>query len=48
LETLSPALKTTVEQVRQYSPFLCTDRALEQELRRCLELIRKQHWDLYD
>ena len=47
LETLSPVLKTTVEQVRQYSPFLCTDRALEQELRLCLELIRKQHWDLY-
>jgi len=47
LETLSPALKTTVEQVRQYSPFLCTDRALEQELRLCLELIRKQYWDLY-
>ena len=46
-EALSPALKTTVEQVRQYSPFLSTDRALEQELRLCLELIRKQHWDLY-
>ena len=47
LEALSPALKTTFEQVRQYSPFLSTDRALEQELRLCLELIRKQHWDLY-
>jgi len=46
-EALSPALKSTVEQVRQYSPFLSTDRALEQELRLCLELIRKQHWDLY-
>ncbi len=47
-EVLSPALKTTVEQLRQYSPFLSTDRALEHELRLCLELIRKQHWDLYD
>lgn len=47
-ESLSPALKTTVEQLRQYSPFLSTDRALEQELRLCLELISKQHWDLYD
>ena len=47
-EALSPALKTTIEQVRQHSPFLSTDRALEQELRLCLELIRKQHWDLYD
>ena len=48
IQALSPALKTTVEQLRQYSPFLSTDRALEQELRLCLELIRKQHWDLYD
>ena len=47
-EALGPALKTTVEQVRQFSPFLSADRALEQELRLCLELIRKQHWDLYD
>ena len=46
-ETLSPALKTTIEQLRQHSPFLSTDRALELELRLCLELIRKQHWDLY-
>ena len=44
---LSPALKNTVDQVRQYSPFLRTDRALEQELRTCLALTRKQFWDLY-
>ncbi|MDD5410598.1 MAG: histidine ammonia-lyase, partial [Methylobacter sp.] len=48
VEALSPDLKNTVEQVRQHSPFLSTDRALEQELRLCLELIRKQHWHLYD
>ncbi len=47
LETLSPALKTTVQSVRQFSPFLNTDRALEHELRECLVLIRKQHWLLY-
>ncbi|MFZ2170179.1 MAG: aromatic amino acid ammonia-lyase [Methylococcaceae bacterium] len=47
-EALSPALKTTVEQLRQHSPFLSTDRALEQELRHCLELIQNQYWDLYE
>jgi histidine ammonia-lyase len=47
-EDLSLDLKATVDQLREYSPFLSTDRALEQELRLCLELIRKQHWDLYE
>ena len=47
-EALSPALKTTIDQLRQYSPFLSNDRALEGELRLCLELIRQQHWKLYD
>jgi histidine ammonia-lyase len=45
-ESLSPALNATVEQLRQYSPFLSADRALEQEMRTCLELTRKQYWDL--
>ena len=48
LELLSPALQNTVKMVRQFSPFLSTDRALEQELRQCLVLIRQQHWHLYD
>jgi histidine ammonia-lyase len=48
LEALSPALKNTVKFVRQFSPFLSTDRALEHELRQCLALIRQQHWQLYD
>ena len=47
LQTLSPALKKTVEQVRQHSTFLTTDRALEQELRTCLALTRQEFWDLY-
>ena len=48
LETLSPALQHTVKQLREYSPFLKADRALEAELRQCLELSRGQHWYLYD
>ena len=48
VDALSPALKNTVKQLREHSPFLGTDRALEQELRLCLKLIRKQHWELYD
>lgn len=48
VDSLSPALIKTVKQVREHSPFLATDRALEQELRLFLELIRKRHWDLYE
>ncbi|MCX7102740.1 MAG: aromatic amino acid lyase, partial [Methylobacter sp.] len=48
LETLSPALQNTVKDLRVYSPFLKADRALEAELRQCLELTSKQHWDLYN
>jgi histidine ammonia-lyase len=47
VDKLSPALQKTVKQLREHSPFLSGDRALEQELRLCLELVRKQHWDLY-
>jgi len=47
LDALSPALQNTVKQLRLHSPFLSTDRMLEQELRSCLELTRKQHWNLY-
>ncbi|MGZ8916329.1 MAG: HAL/PAL/TAL family ammonia-lyase [Methylobacter sp.] len=48
MEALSPALQETVKLVRHASPFLSTDRALEQELRASLALIRQQHWQLYD
>lgn len=48
MDRLSPALQHTVKQLREHSPFLSADRALEQELRLCLELVRKQHWDLYE
>jgi len=40
-------LRKTVQQLREHSSFLSVDRALEQELRQCLELVRKQYWDLY-
>jgi histidine ammonia-lyase len=48
VDKLSPALQKIVLQLREHSSFLSVDRALEQELRLCLELIRKQHWELYD
>jgi histidine ammonia-lyase len=48
VEALSPALKNTVKQLREQSPFLSADRALEPELRQCLALMRTQHWVLYD
>jgi histidine ammonia-lyase len=48
LDTLSTALQQTVQSVRDFSPFLSADRALEHELRACLVHIRQQHWQLYD
>ncbi|WP_411725911.1 HAL/PAL/TAL family ammonia-lyase [Methyloglobulus sp.] len=45
---LSPGLIMTITQVREHVPFLDTDRALEQALRLCLQLIRDQHWSLYE
>jgi histidine ammonia-lyase len=40
-------LQQTIKQVRQVSPKLNADRALEQELRQCIKLIHKQNWQLY-
>ncbi len=47
-EILSPNLQKTIKQVRDKINFLETDRAMEQELRLCIQLIRKRHWSLYD
>ena len=47
-EALSPALKATIQSVRGFSLFLSMDRPLEQELRECLVLMRKQYWPLYE
>ena len=48
IESISPALQSTIRLVREISPSLLADRALENELRACLVLIRQQHWPLYD
>lgn len=45
---LSAGIQRTMDQVRAFIPFLDTDRPLEEELRLCLQLIRKRHWELYD
>ncbi len=42
-----PALQATLKQVREQSAFLSGDRGLEPDLRRCLESIRQQRWQLY-
>lgn len=42
------SLQATMAQVRTRIPFLETDRALEQELRLCLRLIRDRYWSLYE
>lgn len=47
-DTLTPALQQTITQLRQQSPFLSNDRALDQELRHCVQLIRTHYWQLYD
>ncbi len=47
-ELLSAELQTTVKQLRAKISFLETDRAMEQELRLCIQLIRKRHWSLYE
>jgi histidine ammonia-lyase len=47
-EALSPALQKTCAQVREQAAFLSADRAMEQELRLCIGLIRERHWMLYE
>lgn len=46
-EPLGMALDGTISEVRQISPFLSADRALDGELRQCLAVIGKQTWQLY-
>jgi histidine ammonia-lyase len=47
-QPLSTNLTTIIAQVREHVRFLDTDRALEQTLRLGVQLIRAQHWKLYD
>jgi len=44
---LTSHLQTTITQVREQVNFLTTDRALEKDLRLCLQLIQQRHWILY-
>ena len=46
--TLSPELQNMVKQVRNEFHFLETDRALDNELRHCVQLIKDRHWKLYE
>ncbi|WP_305909466.1 aromatic amino acid ammonia-lyase [Methylomarinum sp. Ch1-1] len=46
--SLSEGLRETMAQVRGRIPLLDGDRALEQELRLGVQLIRERHWRLYD
>ncbi len=45
---LSLGLGKTMSQVREKFSLLETDRAMESDLRRCVQLIRQRHWQLYD
>jgi histidine ammonia-lyase len=47
-QLLSENLSITMSQVREHVPFLEVDRALEQDLRLCLQLMRDQYWSLYE
>lgn len=45
---ISLELDETMQQVREKFSFLKSDRALEKELRDCIQLIRQRHWKLYE
>ena len=46
--TVGDTLQFTMNQMRNHVPFLQADRALESELRVCVDLIRQHYWSLYD
>ncbi|MDM3869852.1 aromatic amino acid ammonia-lyase [Porticoccus sp. W117] len=49
LQSELPAeLADTVAQIREVTPFLKEDRALEKELRQGLDEVRQRNWELYD
>ncbi|MCK4840967.1 MAG: aromatic amino acid lyase [Methylococcales bacterium] len=45
---LSADVKKTMSELRQQISFLETDRALDKELRACMQLIRNRSWSLYE
>ncbi len=47
-ECLGDELQQTIAEFRQHFAFLENDRALDKELRQCVDLIRQRHWSVYD
>ncbi len=47
-ECLGDELQQTIAEFRQHFAFLENDRALDKELRHCVDLIRQRHWSVYD
>lgn len=45
---LSQGVRISMDQLREHIPFLDSDRAMERELRLCVELIRQRYWRLYE
>ncbi len=45
---MSAEVKETIANLREKISFLDTDRAMEQELRLCIQLIRSRYWKLYE
>lgn len=48
LVELGTTMQKTITDLREHVAALTNDRAMEADLRVCLELIRQQHWQLYD
>ncbi|WP_020208028.1 HAL/PAL/TAL family ammonia-lyase [Gilvimarinus chinensis] len=46
-QLITPALQSMTEQVRKYFDVVEEDRPLEGVLRKSVQLIREQHWELY-
>ena len=44
---LTPAIRAFCADVRRFSPFVDEDRPLENDLRKMIELINQEHWNLY-
>jgi histidine ammonia-lyase len=48
LVELGTTMQKTITDLREHVAALTSDRAMEADLRVCLELIHQQHWQLYD
>ena len=47
-ENLSQDIQNTLSEVRENISFLQSDRALDKELRLCVNMIQQRQWTLYD